>query len=173
MPSLMSQAILGRKNIVSDTAQLGQQALFQDMDFNAVRPTLLSCMEVRAILVENDSGAAMVAGRGYTFKSALLGTKIGALSGANLVVDGICDPFLSQTVAIGETCWLIIGGPTRVLIGSGGQTANGVVQSLASGLFGTGTAGTNPIGHCGRAMVAGTDTNLCRVLLNNPFRAVI
>lgn len=173
MPGFTSQFQLGRKNIVSDDNALGQIAIFQDKDYTDLsRPKLFSCMEVRAILVKNDSGAAMVAGKGYTYKSLYLGTVIGALSGVNAICDGICDPFLTQTVAVGETCWLIIGGPTKALIGAGDQAANGVVQTLASGVFGTGTAGTNPIGHCGKAMAAGTSGNLCRVTFTNAFSAI-
>lgn len=167
------QMKLGQVDIVG-AESLGQVGYFQDKDLTTApaSPTLNSQMFTKAVLVLNDTGGTLAAGTGCTFKSGYLGLRVGAKSGANLVCDGIVDPDVSAAVPDQAYFWLIIGGPTRALIGAGDQTANGVVQTLASGLFGTGTAGTNPIGHCGKANAAGTSGNLCRILFNNPFSAL-
>lgn len=167
------QMRLGEVDIVG-AESVGQIGCFQDKDLstNPASPTLYSQMKTYAVLVLNDSGGTLAAGTGCTFKSGYLGTRVGAKSGANLVCDGIVDPDVSAAVPDQAYFWLIIQGPTRALIGAGDQAANGVVQTLASGLFGTGTAGTNPIGHSGKALAAATSGNLGRILFNNPFSAL-
>ena len=167
------QMKLGDVDIV-DSQSLGQIGCFQDKDLTTTpaSPTLNSQMITKAVIVMNDTGGTLAAGTGVTYKSGYLGTRVGAKSGANLVCDGIVDPDVSAAVPDGSYFWLIIGGPTKALIGVGDQTANGVVQTLAAGLFGTGTAGTNPIGHSGKAMAVATSGNLGRILFNNPFSAL-
>lgn len=167
------QMKLGDVDIVDDQS-LGQIGCFQDKDLTTTpaSPTLNSQMITKAVIVMNDTGGVLAGGTGVTYKSGYLGTRVGAKSGANLVCDGIVDPDVSADVPDGSLFWLIIGGPTKALIGAGDQAANGVVQTLAAGLFGTGTAGTNPIGHSGKAMAAATSGNLGRILFNNPFSAL-
>jgi hypothetical protein len=166
---------LGKKGVVSDDTMLGQEACFQGVNLDDPNfPVLDTGTTIKAILVANDSGGTLASGLGVTYKSAYLGKKVGALSGANLVCDGVVDPFLGAavTVADGEFFWLCVEGRFEVEVGAGDLAANGVVQTLASGKFGTGTAGTNPIGHCGKANEAGTSGGRALVAFNNPFSAV-
>lgn len=169
------QMALGRKGVVSDDSMLGQEAIFQGVNLDDPNnPILDSSTTIKAILVANDSGGTLASGLGVTYKSGYLGKKIGALSGANAVCDGVVDPFLgaSVTVADGEFFWLCVEGRFDVEVGAGDLAANGVVQTLANGKFGTGTAGTNPIGHCGKANEAGTSGGRALVAFNNPFSAI-
>lgn len=168
-----NQMQLGQINVIGDESA-GQVGCFSDLDrtTNPEAPRRLSNMKTYAVIVLNDTGGDVTPGKGYTYKSGYLGTRVGAVSGANLVCDGIADPDYPSVIPNGSYFWLIIQGPTKALIGAGDQTVNGVVQTLASGLFGTGTAGTNPIGHSGKALAAGTATNLCRILFNNPYSSL-
>lgn len=166
---------LGKKGVVSDDNMLGQEAIFQGVNYDDPNaPILDSGTTIKAILVSNDSGGTLASGLGVTYKSAYLGKKVGALSGANLVCDGVVDPFLGTgvTVADGETFWLCVEGRFEVEIGAGDITANAVVQTLANGKFGSGVAGTNPIGHCGKANEAAVSGARALVAFNNPFSAV-
>lgn len=169
-----AQSHLGRVNVVSDDNQLGQVSRFQDADYTILsKPVLVSCLNVYAVLVKNSSAAAMLPGLGYTFKSGAVGTEVGALSGANAICDGICDPWIPAAgCPIGSTCLLIIKGPTLVKAGAGDIAANALLQTLANGLFTSATPGTNPIGHSGRADEAAASGSFARALFNNPFSAV-
>lgn len=171
--TITNQMKLGSVDVVG-AESLGQIGEFQDQDISTTpgSPTLLSGLKKYAVLCMNDTGGAITPGKGYTYKSGYLGTRVGAASGANAICDGIADPDVVGTIADQAYFWLIIQGPTKALIGAGDQTANGVVQTLAAGVFGTGTAGTNPIGHCGKALAAGTSGNLCRIVFNNAFAAI-
>lgn len=171
--TITNQMKLGSVDVVG-AESLGQIGEFQDQDISTTpgSPTLLSGLKKYAVLCMNDTGGAITPGKGYTYKSGYLGTRVGAASGANAICDGIADPDVVGTIANQAYFWLIIQGPTKALIGAGDQTANGVVQTLAAGVFGTGTAGTNPIGHCGKALAAGTAGNLCRIVFNNAFAAI-
>lgn len=167
------QQRLGTYNVVSDDNMLGQIACFQDQDQTAPdSPVPNSCTPVYAILVKNGLGGVVTPGKGYTYKSAYIGKQVGALSGANLICDGIADPWVSGTIPDGAYFWLIIQGPCDVVIGAGDITVNAVVQTLAAGVFGTGVAGTNPIGHCGKAVEAAASGASARVYFTNPFSAV-
>lgn len=174
----MSQTIqmgLGRKGVISDTNMLGQIACFQAQDHtDSQAPVLQSGGNIYAVLVMNDSGGTVASGLGITFKSGYIGKRIGALSGANAICHGVVDPFLGAgvTVAANEYCWVIIQGPIDVNVGAGDLTANTVVQTLANGLFGSGTAGTNPIGHSGLSNEAGSSGGRALVYFNNPFSPV-
>lgn len=171
--TITNQMKLGSVDVVG-AESLGQIGEFQDQDISTTpgSPTLLSGLKKYAVLCMNDTGGAITPGKGYTYKSGYLGTRVGAASGANAICDGIADPDVVGTIADQAYFWLIIQGPTKAMIGAGDQTANGVVQTLAAGVFGTGAAGTNPIGHCGKALAAGTSGNLCRIVFNNAFAAI-
>jgi len=171
--TITNQMKLGSVDVVG-AESLGQIGEFQDQDLstNPGSPTLLSGLKKYAVLCLNDTGGAITPGRGYTYKSGYIGQRVGAASGANAICDGIADPDVVGTIADQAYFWLIIQGPTKAMVGAGDLSANAVVQTLASGAFGTGTAGTNPIGHSGKAIAAGTSGNLARIVFNNPFAAV-
>lgn len=169
------QMALGRKGVVSDDSMLGQEALFSGYNLDDPNfPVLDSQTTIKAILVKNDSGGTLASGLGVTYKSGGIGKTVGALSGADAICDGVVDPFLGAgvTVANGEAFWLCVEGRFDVEVGAGDLTINSVVQTLANGKFGTGTAGTNPIGHSGRSIEAGTSGGRALVAFNNPFSAV-
>lgn len=166
---------LGKKGVVDDDNMLGQEACFQGVNYDDPNfPVLDTGTTIKAILVKNDSGGTLASGHGVTYKSGGLGKTIGALSGANAVCDGVVDPFLGAgvTVANGEFFWLCVEGRFDVEVGAANLSADAVVQTAASGKFVTGTAGTNPIGHCGKANEAGTSGGRALVAFNNPFSAV-
>ncbi len=168
------QMQLGEKNIVIDDRLLGCQVCFLDKDLGSNFDTPLSAMEMCAVYVKNTSGGTLLSGRGGVFKSGATGKEVGGYHSANGRCDGVIDPFLGAgvTVADGDYFWLMIQGPFDVEVGAGDLTVNSVVQTLANGLFGTGTAGTNPIGHSGISAEAGTSGGRARVCFNNPFSAV-
>jgi len=172
--TITNQQRLGSYNITDDANALGQVGMFQDMDqfTDASAPVLKSGTPTYALLVKNSTGGTLSPGTGVTFKTALIGKEVGALSGANAICDGIVDPDVVGTVPDAAYFWLIIQGPTRVKVAAGGVTQNAEVQTAASGLFGDGTAGTNPIGHCGKAVATGTSGNLVRIYFRSAFAAV-
>lgn len=171
--TITNQARLGSYNVIRDDNMLGQIAMFQDQDLvDPNAPVINSGTPVYAILVKADVGGVVTPSLGYTYKSGYLGKRVGALSGANAICDGIADPWVSGTIPDGAYFWLIIQGPCELKIGAGDITANAVVQTLANGLFGAGTAGTNPIGHCGKANEAALSGAFARCYFTNPFSAV-
>jgi hypothetical protein len=165
---------LGQVDIVEDDRYLGVVKRFADINRDsAVNWYPESAANLKAVFVKNDSGGTLASGLGVTYKAGGVGKTIGALSGANLRCDGVVDPFLGAavTVANGSYFWLIIEGPIDVEVGAGDLTSLGVVQTLASGKFGTGTAGTNSVGHSGISAEAGSSGGRARVFFNNPFSA--
>ena len=171
--TITNQARLGSYNVISDDNMLGQVAMFQDQDQTSPdSPIINSGTPVYAILVKNGLGGVVTPGLGYTYKSGKVGKEVGALSGANAICDGVADPFVSGTIPDGAYFWLVIQGPIDMKIGAGDITANAVVQTLANGLFGSGTAGTNPIGHCGKANEAAASGASARCYFTNAFSAV-
>lgn len=168
------QMQLGEKDVVQDDRLLGVVKYFADINRDSdVNWYPESSAKLKAVFVKNDSGGTLASGLGVTYKAGGVGKTIGALSGANLRCDGVVDPFLGAgvTVADGSYFWLLIEGPFDVEVGAGDLTSLGVVQTLASGKFGTGTAGTNPVGHSGISAEAGTSGGRARVFFNNPFSA--
>ena len=167
------QQPLGRYNVVSDDNMLGQIAMFQDQDqTDPNAPIINSGVPVYAVLCKNSKGGTLTPGCGYTYKSGKIGKEVDALSGANAICDGIADPWVSGTIPDGAYFWLIIQGPCDVKAAAGGITANAEVQTAANGLFADGTAGTNPIGHVGKANEAVSAAALGRVFFRSAFAAV-
>lgn len=169
-----AMSALGRIDVNSNVLALGQIGRFQDTDPTIVdgNPVPLGQVPVYAIYVMNDSGGVLAPGEGCTFKSGALGKRVDAKSGANAICHGVVDPWLASNVPNGSYFWLIIQGPCDVLVGAANLSANAVVQTAASGTFITGTAGTNPIGHCGYADEAGTNGNRARVFFNSAFSPI-
>jgi hypothetical protein len=169
------QQQLGEVDIVKDDNALGVVKTFLDRDTTDPNAHVLNSQTtLKAIFVKNDSGGTLGSGLGATYKSGGIGKTIGALSGANLRCDGVVDPFLGVgvTVADGAYFWLIIEGPIDVEVGAGDLATNSVAQTLANGKFGTGTPGTNPLGHSGISAEAALSGARARVFFNNPFSAV-
>ncbi len=165
----IAQARLGAKNVLKDDSYLGAERSFMDKDHSnpdSVAP--LSSRIIRARYVLNDSGGTLDPGKGVVIKSGAP-NKIGGYHSANGRCDGVVDPFLVGAVAVNDYFWLIVDGPVDVEIGAGNITANAVVQTIGSGLFAGGTAGTNTVGHSGIAEEAANSGARARVIFNNPF----
>lgn len=166
-------APFGRVNVYDDPQVLGQQLEFMDWDYtNPEAPVLKGQARVQAVYVKNDSGGTLAPGAGVKFKATGIGTLIGGVSGANEICDGIVDPWLTSSVANGDFFYIIVEGPIPVLTGVGGLTAGAVLQTAVNGTFIAGTAGTNPIGHCGKAADAAAAGAKCRAYVRLPFAAV-
>ena len=171
--SITSMSRLGAIDVFSDERALGQVGTFQDTDASSVDFTnTVSGTTIKAIYVMNDSGGTLAPGLGAVYKAGYAGKRVGGLHSANGRCDGVVDPKLASAVPNGSYFWLVICGPIQVEIGAGGVTAGAVLQTLASGKFGAGTAGTNPVGHSGVVIDAAADGSRTRVALNNPFRAI-
>lgn len=171
--SITSMSRLGAIDVFSDERALGQMGKFQDTDASAVDfLNTASGMTIEAIYVMNDSGGTLAPGLGVTYKAGYAGTRVGGLHAANGRCDGVVDPKLPNAVPNGSYFWLVTCGPIQVEIGAGGVTAGAVLQTLANGKFGAGTAGTNPVGHSGIVITAAADGSRTRVAFNNPFRAI-
>jgi len=176
--SVTSNAVqmdLGKKNVVSDDLLLGAAGTFVDRNMDNVNALgRNSCNTIRALYVKNSTGSALGSGKGVVFKSGKLGKEVNGYHSANGRCDGVVDPFLGAgvTVADGDYFWLIVAGPIDIEVGAGDLTVNSVVQTLASGVFGTGTAGTNPVGHSGISDEAGTSGGRARAFFRNAFSAV-
>ena len=165
----IQNARLGKANIWKTDDALGTCGKFQDKDHSdpdAVQP--FSGRSIVALYVKNSASGELAPATGVTMKSGEP-NEVGAASGANAICDGVIDPFLSANVAVGDYFWLIVEGPCDVEIGAGDITANAVCQTIAAGKFATGTAGTNPIGHCGKAEEAAVSGARARVIFGNPF----
>lgn len=177
--SVTSNAVqmdLGKKNVVSDDLLLGAAGTF--VDRNMDNPNAMgrnSCNTIRALYVKNSTGSALGSGKGVLFKSGKLGKEVNGYHSANGRCDGVVDPFLGAgvTVADGDYFWLIIAGPIDIEVGAGDLTVNSVVQTLTGGRFGTGTAGTNPIGHSGVSDEAGVEDGRARVFFRSSFAAAV
>jgi hypothetical protein len=171
----VANANLGKKNIFQDDRYLGAQACFIDYNMDDPNaPTVNSANKICAVYVKNDSGGALGSGKGVVYKSGQVGKKVGGYHSANGRCDGVIDPFLGAgvTVADGDYFWLVIQGPIDVVIGAGDQTVNTPIQTLANGVFGTGTPGTNPLGHSGISNEAGVSGDRIRAFFTNAFSAV-
>lgn len=167
----VSQMPLGRVDVIQDPAYLGAVRQFDHKDHSdpdSVTP--LSAAKISARLVLNDSGGALSPGKGVIYKAAYTGKRIGNTHSANAICHGVVDPYLTADVANGSYFWLIEDGPIdQLLAGTGGLTAGDLLQTGASGTFVTGTAGTNPIGHCGYAEETFIATAKGQAWLNLPF----
>lgn len=164
---------LGAVDVYSDSRALGMLGFFQDQDnTNPEAIVPVSATPIKAVYVMNDSGGTLAPGLGVKYKSGYAGLRVDSTTSANGICDGVVDPFLANAVPNGSYFWLIVQGPIDVEIGTGNIAAGDVVQTIASGKFATGTAGTNPIGHCGKAIEAANSGSRARVMLSLPFAAV-
>ena len=144
--------------------QLGTETWFPDLDYSSAshpKGVRLSPREVQAVLVKNSSGGALTAGRFVTWSASAVGTEIGATAGVNSQPCGQVDPYLSTTVANGETFWLITSGPTTVTA-SAAITAGADIQVAA-----TGKVSANVTGSIGKAIgSAAVDGDTLRALID-------
>lgn len=168
-----SMSPLGRIDVYSDERALGQIGQFPDYDNSVFEMNVSqSGTPIYAIYVMNDSGGTLSPGLGCLYKAGFAGKRVGSLHSANGRCDGVVDPKLSSAVPAGSYFWLILQGPIDVEIGTGGITAGAVVQTIASGKFAAGTAGTATLGHSGIAIGAAADGSRARVALQSPFAAI-
>lgn len=162
---------LGAVDVFDDPQALGQSAEFQDLDYTVPEaPTLSSQQKVCAVLVKNDSGATLAPGVGVRMKAAdTTGTLVGGLCGANQILHGVVDPWLTAPVPIGSIFWMIVEGPTKVLAGVGGLAPGSLLQTAANGTFVIGVEGTNPVGHSGYSLATTAAAARGRAFVRTPF----
>lgn len=164
---------LGRVDVVKDDAYLGHVMRFVDKDYSDPDSAeVLSSSYVYTAFVKNNSGGTLAPGLGAVYKTSNVGKEVGGLSGANTIVDGVIDPFLTAAVPDGSYFLLIIKGPVDVEVGAGDATAGTIAQTLANGKFADGTPGTNPIGHSGKFAEAASSGSRARLYFNNAFSAL-
>jgi len=172
----IANAILGRTDVVKNDQYLGAVKRFMDKnhsDPNDFR--LLSGAPVIAVYVKNGHNAAIAPGTGITFKTTNLGKEIGGLSGADGRCDGVVDGYIPAAgLAVGSYGWVIVTGPTKVLIGTGGVSQGNAIQTAANGTFIALTDGnTFAVGRSGIMDADAADTALGRCWLNLSREAVI
>ena len=120
--------------------------------------------EVICRLVQNNSGGALLPGKGVAFKATGAGgygQSIGGYSGAGDKCDGVVDHTLPAAgVADGKWFWMIVKGPAYVTTdGANALARNDILKTAASGQFtkDTGTPATNgKAGYCEDVTIAAT-----------------
>lgn len=139
-------------------AQLGVEAYFLDIDYAEQNPlpAPVTSARRRCILVRNTGAGTLAAGAFVTWKAGKAGTEVDAVAGIHATPAGQVDPFLSAAVAIGESFWMIVEGPTQVTAAETIAAGNGL-RCAASGKVSVGT--TNVIGHALEAATY-TDTDV-------------
>lgn len=159
-----SIAPLGKVNIVSDTALLGQRGRFLDLDYSGNPDGVKSPQSqspVIAILVYNNSGGTLAAGTMVKWDNgATYGPFRGVIGAAAVASDevpaGVVDPWISSPVPIGGIFWLIIEGPCKFLFTTGTTLDEG--DLLAIGASGRAAKfvpeTTDPVYHVGRSLAA-------------------
>lgn len=120
--------------------------------------------EVICRLVQNNSGGALLPGRGVQFKSTGAdgyGQSIGGYSGAGEKCDGVLDHTVPAAgVPDGKWFWMIVKGPAYVVTdGANALSRNDILKTAASGKFtkDTATPATNgKVGYCEDVSIAAT-----------------
>lgn len=128
---------LGKTLAASTNTHLqGKIAHFEDRDWDANPPTLLSSWIVEAVWVENASGSTLVASEICDWGSSEYFKEIGDnQAGADEIGAGVVDPWVgSGGVATGRYFWLIRKGPCKIInAGNGALTEGLMVKTGAAG----------------------------------------
>lgn len=102
---------------------LGSEYKLADLDYastEAVKPRLTGAL-VGVRLVKNDSGGVLSPRTCVAYKAGYYGLRIGAVSGAGEVANGVVDPYLTGTVASGDHFLLFQTGPCKIINGAATQ----------------------------------------------------
>jgi hypothetical protein len=194
-------------NYIEGAGVVGDIKVFQDIDptsltWNSNR--LVHCLAVRVAQtskVAGEQATDIVAGTVVKLKSGAVPEidSSGAASGKAAAADaaylgyqyGVVDEYLKSAPNVGDIIWLVVKGPTTVVVGTGGFSANNTVAVTTAGGAGTmaavsQTTSTNVSGSLGAtytqtslaiaipnridglALAAGTATQKARVILTNP-----
>ena len=173
--NIVSQSRLGQTDVlIPDDNYLGTVREFMDKDWSDPGSVKLrSGTMIRAVYVKNDSGSAIVGGKGCVYKAGYLGLYVGGLHSADARCDGVADPFVAS-IANGAYFWLVISGPCNVLIGTSGVSAGDALQTATGGTFIALTDGnTYASGRAGIITADTVDTATGRAYLNLSHQALI
>jgi len=126
MSDTISQGGLGHKAFTSDVDQLGEEAVFEDINLSSteqIKPKL-SQMKIYARWVRNTSGGTLSPGAAVRWdETATYGPGKGIVDTAVIATDelvaGFVDPYITGTVAANEHFWLIEKGPAKALFTTG------------------------------------------------------
>ncbi len=133
-PFGLGQTYFGRTPTAAEQAKVsmleGYEAIFSDTVQEGAR---LTNRRRRAVLVRNDSGAALSPGALVNWKSGYVGKRVGGKTGAGVqAVAGVVDPELNADVADGDLFWVIKEGPVTVTA-AGGISSNSMITNAATG----------------------------------------
>ena len=136
--SFLSDQPIGKINVITGTEQLGRMFEFTNIDYDTVgMKNVVSGMVSKARLVKNGSGGTLqssdvcywdIAGNGPGME--VDGT---AAIGSNNMPAGVVDPYISTTVADGETFLLFFYGPAKCRFITGTAVAIGDHLTLGAG----------------------------------------
>ena len=178
-PFGLGQTYFGRTPTADEQAKVsmleGYEAIFSDTVQEGAR---LTNRRRRAVLVRNDSGAALSPGTLVNWKSGYVGKRVDAKTDTGLqAVAGVVDPELNADVADGDLFWLIKEGPVTVTaagaISSNSMITNaalGKVQTIPTSPASASEAQNNAIMMIGLAMSsASADGDTLRAYVRFPF----
>ncbi len=152
---------LGRKNIVrAGNFKLGETGQIRDSQRTGQMVSDQSGMMVDVMVVMATANLTNPAGLGIKFDAAEYGRRVGALSGAGDVCDGIVDPNIVGNINIGDTFLIFRKGPMPI-IASGSISAGAGIRTAANGQFQAATTESAPY-RCGRLQVAATGAGQIR-----------
>ena len=136
---------VGRSDIIANKLDLlGSTGIVQDVSGSGNSPRiLLSACPIQVRIVRNNSGGTLSKSTVVKWKAGFHGTQVDVVAGATEIGCGIVDPFLTTTVANGDTFLLFQAGPALVLA-SAAITAGVAVMTAASGKVVTRTALSTP-----------------------------
>lgn len=136
---------VGRTDIIANkTDLLGSTGFVQDISGSGNAPRILqSACPVQVRIVRNNSGGTLSKSTVVKWKAGYHGTQVDVVAGATEIGCGIVDPFLSGTVANGDTFLLFQAGPALVLA-SAAITAGVAIMTAASGKVVTRTTLSTP-----------------------------
>ena len=136
---------VGRTDIIANvTSLLGSTGIVQDLFGTGNAPrTILSACPIQVRIVRNNSGGTLSKSTVVKWKAGYHGTQVDVVAGATEIGCGIVDPFLSTTVANGDTFLLFEAGPALVLA-SAAITAGTAIMTAAAGKVVTRTTLSTP-----------------------------
>lgn len=128
--------LVGKINAVAKTTRkLGELGLIEDIDYGSTLPgpkVPRSSMLTTVQIVKADTSFTAPAGKSAIFKAGYYGTVVGAVGGANDIIHGFFDPFMSGDLAAGDYFLLFRAGPVDV-IASAAISAGARIRAAASG----------------------------------------
>jgi hypothetical protein len=118
---LSSESVRGRKNVINNKNQLKVGQVFYLADdvaasANSQLRVLKSAQLVKCVYAVNESGGNLTPGHAIAWKSNKHQLQVGGQAGDGALVDGVIDPEIPGTLAVGDTFAVLIGGPCEVIV---------------------------------------------------------